>query len=64
MVHVGVVRKEGAHATPTQQGRHSPAEVKETFPFPQFMLGKSGGGGVGRRGRERRRRGISVKLTK
>lgn len=37
---------------------------KRLFPFPQFLLGRSGGGGLGRRGRERRRRGISVKFTK
>ena len=37
---------------------------KRLFPFPQFLLGRSGGGGLGRRGRKRRRRGISVKFPK
>lgn len=40
----------GSHATPTQQGCHSPAEVKETFPFPPVLAREEWWGWPGEEG--------------
>lgn len=57
MVRVGVVRREGTHTTPMQQGHPSPAEVKETFPFPPVLAQEEwwGWGGEEGQGKKEKR---------